>query len=93
LNQFQFKIEVQRERTKSVTLVTRADIARGEGPGLEFKESLILDVKKHVIGGQPIEKCFSDEVLHSTLKTIAAYVNSGGGTLLVGVADDAGLSD
>jgi hypothetical protein len=68
--------------------LTSADIARGEGASLEFKESLVLDVKKHVRGMQPIEKCFSEDVLNSALKTIAAYLNSGGGTLLVGVADD-----
>jgi hypothetical protein len=68
--------------------LTCADIARGEGAGLEFKESLVLDVKKHVLGKQPVERCFSLEVLNATLKTIAAHLNSGGGTLLVGVADD-----
>jgi hypothetical protein len=68
--------------------LTCADIARGESGNLEFKETLVLDVKKHVLGKQPIEKCFSYEVLNSVLKTIAAYLNSGGGTLLVGVADN-----
>jgi hypothetical protein len=68
--------------------LTCADIARGEGASLEFKESLVLDVKKHLLGKQPIQNCFSPDVLHSVLKTIAAYLNSGGGTLLVGVADD-----
>ncbi|MBR1272295.1 ATP-binding protein [Bradyrhizobium sp. AUGA SZCCT0222] len=68
--------------------LTCAEIARGEGASLEFKESLVLDVKKHVLGKQPIEKCFSADVLQSSLKTVAAYLNSGGGTLLIGVADD-----
>ena len=68
--------------------LTVADLARGEGAGLEFKESLVLDVKKHVLGKQPIERCFSNEVINACLKTVAAYLNGTGGTLLVGVADD-----
>nr|WP_247904105.1 ATP-binding protein [Bradyrhizobium sp. 131] len=68
--------------------LTCADITRGENASLEFKESLVLDVKKHILGGQPIDRCFSAEVLNSVLKTIAAYLNSTGGTLIVGVADD-----
>jgi len=68
-----------------------ADIARGEGSNVEFKESLVLDVKRHVLGKQPIAKCFSAEVLHSALKTIAAYLNGAGGTLLVGVGDDGAI--
>lgn len=69
-----------------------ADISRGEGPNVEFKESLLLDVKRHVMGKQPIAKCFSAEVLHSALKTVAAYLNSAGGTLLIGVCDDGAVA-
>lgn len=53
-------------------------IAQGEGPGLEFKATLEADAstgEKH------------PGVLQSALKTIAAFLNTDGGTLLIGVAD------
>jgi len=53
-------------------------IAQGEGPGLEFKETLEADAKtgeRH------------PGVLLSTLKTIAGFLNTQGGTLLIGVSD------
>lgn len=53
-------------------------IARGEGDKLEFKETLEWDVR---------EGRKSGEVLHSTLKTVAAFRSSEGGTLLIGVSD------
>jgi len=53
-------------------------IAQGEGQALEFKETLEADVRSG-------EKYPS--VLSSALKTIAAFLNTDGGTLLVGVSD------
>ncbi len=53
-------------------------IAQGEGPKLEFKETLEHDVRT----GQK-----NQEVIKSTLKTIAAFLNTDGGTLLIGVTD------
>lgn len=53
-------------------------IAKGEGQGLEFKETLEADAKtgeKH------------PGVLVESLKTIAAFLNTEGGTLLIGVSD------
>ena len=53
-------------------------IAKGEGSSLEFKETLEIDIKtgeKH------------QGVLVSALKTIAAFLNTGGGTLLIGISD------
>lgn len=63
------------------------EIEAGEGPFIEFKETLVLDVNKHEKGKQDLQKCKSDEVLLSSLKTIAAFLNSGGGTLIIGVRD------
>lgn len=57
-------------------------IAHGEGSWLEFKETLEFNVHKGAKDRQMV-----DEVL----KTIAAFSNSHGGTLLIGVADDGGV--
>jgi hypothetical protein len=56
-------------------------IKQAEGPILEFKETLIYDTKQN-------RK--SDDVLLSSLKTIAGFLNTGGGTLLIGVVNDSG---
>jgi hypothetical protein len=53
-------------------------IRQGESKNVEFKESLSLDVKK-----QTKEKYIEDVVI----KTIAAFLNTDGGVLLVGVTD------
>ena len=54
-------------------------ISGGENKNLEFKSTLRWNIKtqKH-----------DDSVTHSCLKTIAAFLNTDGGTLLIGVADD-----
>lgn len=64
------------------------ELEAGEGPSIEFKETLYLDTKKYRLSGKPIEQCHSDDVLISSLKTISAYLNTNGGTLYVGVNDD-----
>jgi hypothetical protein len=54
-------------------------IANGETEGVEFKSTL----RTNLHTGQP------DEKMHlAVLKTLAAFLNAGGGTLLIGVADD-----
>ncbi|CAN5478722.1 hypothetical protein BH20ACI3_BH20ACI3_02150 [soil metagenome] len=53
-------------------------IAQGEGPQLEFKETLEAD--------NVTRKSFPSLVV-STLKTIAAFLNTDGGTLLIGATD------
>lgn len=53
-------------------------VGQGEGPKLEYKETLAVDAEtgdKH------------QGVLHSALKTIAAFLNTDGGSLLIGVSD------
>jgi len=54
-------------------------IAQGEGPRLEFKSSFRWDMN---------EKKKNKALEHVVLKTIAGFMNSQGGTLLIGVADD-----
>jgi hypothetical protein len=57
---------------------TRALIAGGEGPTVEFKSSLRWDYKT-----QKVNK----ELTKVVAKTVAAFLNSRGGTLLIGVDD------
>ena len=54
-------------------------IANGETEGVEFKATL----RTNLHTGQ-----VDDKMQVSVLKTLAAFLNAGGGTLLVGVADD-----
>jgi hypothetical protein len=53
-------------------------IAQGESHTLEFKETLQYDI---------YTKQADRNILHSSLKTIAAFLNSDGGTLLIGISD------
>jgi hypothetical protein len=71
--------------------VVRNEILQGEGQDIEFKESLVLDSKKLLQGGQPLKNCFSEEVLFSSLKTVAAFLNTSGGSLLLGIGDDGAI--
>jgi predicted HTH transcriptional regulator len=57
-------------------------ITGGETEGVEFKSTL----RTNLHTGQP-----DDKIQISALKTIAAFLNAGGGTLLIGVADDGGV--
>lgn len=54
-------------------------IAQGEGSKLEFKETLRVDIETNTR---------SQDVLFASLKTIAAFLNTDGGTLLIGVSDE-----
>lgn len=54
-------------------------IKQGENRNVEFKSSLRFDIKK---------KQSQDHIEKSILKTISAFANTGGGTLLIGVADN-----
>jgi hypothetical protein len=57
----------------------RSIVREGETKYIEFKETLSLDVKK-----QTKERYIED----SSLKTIVAFLNTDGGSLLIGVSDD-----
>jgi len=54
-------------------------IAGGESGRLEFKQTLRFNLKSGKNG---------KEIEHANMKTVAAFMNSEGGTLLVGVADN-----
>jgi len=66
-----------------------AIIRQGESAELEFKSTLLFNIKmENQKPGLDAANYKSEDVLHSTLKTIAAFLNSSGGVLLVGVADN-----
>lgn len=58
-------------------------IMGGETEGVEFKSTLRMNLHT----GQP-----DDKMQMAALKTIAAFLNAGGGTLLIGVADDGSVT-
>ena len=58
-------------------------IERGESKTLEFKSTLRWNLRE--------ERKDDERVTHAALKTIAAFLNTEGGDLLLGVADDGGI--
>jgi hypothetical protein len=66
------------------------DMQAEESVSLEFKTSMALDVRKYLATPEPRDgdACRSDAILHSALKTVAAFANSGGGRLYIGITDD-----
>lgn len=73
------RITVEQEAMKSVNQQVKKLIEDGENSQVEFKSTLRVDLKTN----KP-EKFIE----HSVLKTIAAFLNSGGGTLLIGIEDN-----
>lgn len=67
-------------------------IEKGEGNHLEFKESAFSDKNKmrHAPDLNP-KDYISEDVQLSALKTLAAFSNTRGGKLLIGVADDGSI--
>jgi predicted HTH transcriptional regulator len=59
----------------SIALIVEA----GESSTVEFKSSLRWDLRQN-------KK--NDDITHASLKTMAAFMNTKGGTLLIGVGDD-----
>src|ERR1700736_4234749 len=58
-------------------------IKRGESKTLEFKSTLRWNLKE--------DRRDDKAITHAVLKTIAAFLNTDGGDLLVGVADDGSI--
>ena len=77
LNDFLEKITASEETVAPVSLVDL--IAEGESDELEFKSTLRWDLKEGIVNKK------LEEVI---LKTVSAFANSQGGTLLIGVEDD-----
>ncbi|MFY0625237.1 MAG: putative DNA binding domain-containing protein [Reichenbachiella sp.] len=80
-------LKIVRQMTKKIAqyLVTREEattqeiINRGEGDAIEFKSTLRMNMHT---GQKDVA------IENASLKTIAAFINSKGGTLLIGVKDD-----
>ena len=66
-----------------------ADIALGESESVEFKSSYLFNRDQAALHPElnPQQLHFAG-VMHATLKTICAFANNQGGTLLVGVNDN-----
>jgi Putative DNA-binding domain len=71
--------------------IALSEIQKGENDNVEFKETLFLDVKRFSFT-KDLSQCFSEELIHSSLKTIAAFLNSGGGVLYIGVDDKGNIN-
>lgn len=79
-NEFMSSLLAQTEPSKELPLAEIIQL--GESSGLEFKSTLQWDV---VRGEQ------NKHLRHSVLKTIVAFLNSDGGTLVIGVEDDGNI--
>lgn len=65
---------------------------RGEGPMCEYKASLCFDYNRFSVKPDlELKHYLNDELQFVVLKTIAAFLNSKGGKLLVGVHDDGSI--
>jgi hypothetical protein len=68
------------------------ELGPGEGAFVEFKQSAFFNWKRFQSQpGASAADLQSEEVTFSLLKTVAAFINSSGGRLFVGVKDDASL--
>ncbi|MEF2231981.1 MAG: ATP-binding protein [Pseudodesulfovibrio sp.] len=81
LHRFRDRIKAMglRQRTPRTDQDVLRLIAEGESATLEFKQTLRFNLKAGKNGR---------EIEHASLKTVAGFMNSEGGILLVGVADD-----
>lgn len=67
----------------------KTEIANIESADLEFKSSMLFDHKKAKASPNlPFQEYKSEGVIHSFIKTIAAFFNTGGGVLYLGVEDN-----
>lgn len=76
-----------KDRNPSYNL--KADLQKDEGFQLEFKSTFVFDIRqsKHR-PDTPTHELDCKEVVNSVLKTICAFLNSGGGVLYVGITDE-----
>jgi hypothetical protein len=69
-----------------------SEISALETANVEFKSSLRIDCKRVIHDpGRPAQDYRSEDVLKSSLKTVAGFANGGGGTLYVGVEDNGSI--
>ncbi len=80
LNDFLGSLLVKREETRLRPV--KDLIEMGESPFVEFKSTLQWDVRQRQV---------NTALRHTVLKTIAAFLNTEGGTLIIGVEDDGNI--
>lgn len=69
----------------------KARIAMGEGATAEFKSTMICCMKTYLANNNASKaELKSDAVFHGVMKTIAAFLNTSGGSLYVGIDDSGG---
>ena len=82
LNEFLPK-NYEKKKIKNANIIDfKAMIKEGENEKREFKSSARWDYR---------QKCVNKEIKKSILKTIAGFLNSSGGELLIGVDDDGNI--
>lgn len=68
--------------------LVKSELVKRESTGLELKSSLLFDHNRFAAEAKATkEQLRSEGVLHSCLKTIAAFLTSNGGILYIGVND------
>lgn len=77
------KIEMNLPHGIPIVELVKRDVDKpDEGRHLEFKSTLLWDIKRELA---------NEKLRFVVLKTIAAFLNTEGGTLLIGVEDDGGI--
>lgn len=80
---------ILRANERPVTVDYEDEINALESETLERKSSLFFDYKKYQQNNELDPKNYKAEhCVHSVMKTIAGFLNSSGGVLFIGVADD-----
>jgi hypothetical protein len=66
------------------------DLKGDEKADVEFKSTLVFDVKlyENQVPRPKVTECRSEKVLYASLKSVAAFINTEGGRLYIGIADD-----
>ena len=79
----------RKENDADFQIAFKEAITREECHTVEFKQTLILDVNRKLNhAGATREQLCPSYIPHEVIKTITAFLNADGGTLLIGVADD-----
>lgn len=65
---------------------------QGEGQRIEFKSSIFIDTKKKEYNpGLDVGQCVDQRLKQKLSREMAAFLNSDGGVILLGVSDEGGL--
>ena len=80
---------ISMKRNTPLKETVESEIVLPESSKLEFKTSLLFDHQKAENNPSiSLLECKSDNVTHSALKSVAAFLNSGGGLLYIGIRDN-----